>query len=591
MTSHPVCPHCGQVHRTGARFCPTTGLLIQTIPPPTAESPIIQRVSTGPGLTGRLPPNAILNNRYLILQKIGQGGMGAVYKTSDTRQPGMLWAVKEMSDAAITNPQEQAYALQCFQREAGLLQSLNHPNLPKVIDFFTEGAKHYLVMEFVQGQTLEDLMIARQQPCSEAEVASWGMQLCNVLAYLHGREPKIIFRDLKPGNIMFTSQVGLPTSGQVKLIDFGIARFFKPGQAKDTLALGTRGYAAPEAVSGQTDERSDIYSLCVTLHQLLTGYDPSSSPWNIPPARQINPAVSPLLERVLSRGLENQRDLRWQDAGEMLAALMEAQMSKSASPTTSTPVFTPTPSPLYPPSPVPALAPQPFQGLVSAPATVMAQDQVLPPSSGMVAKAPLMKISRPTTRLLVAASHLTPAKLALIFGGIVALLVVATWLLAPLFDEVPINWDYVPIMAMFGALGYAAFPKRATTIVTHTVLTTVLLETIWLRLDIDYYSIVTLALAAVISGALMEIWVFFIGRIKGDRKDPWKIEVAWLAAMEILGTVSFFGILTNWRIDPNPFTNPIQWIFAALFGAIGWFLGDLIQQYFTYRKTGFRHIL
>ena len=577
MTSQPVCPHCGQVHRTGARFCPTTGLLIPAVPPPGAESPIVQRVITGPGLTGRLPPNAILNNRYLILQKIGQGGMGAVYKTSDTRQLGMLWAVKEMSDAAITNPQEQAYALQCFQREAGLLQSLDHPNLPKVTDFFTDGAKHYLVMEFVQGQTLEDLINSRQQPCSEAEVANWGLQLCDVLVYLHGREPKIIFRDLKPGNIMFTP------GGQIKLIDFGIARFFKPGQAKDTQALGTRGYAAPEAVSGQTDERSDIYSLSVTLHQLLTGFDPSSSPWNIPPALQLNPAVSPLMERVLSRGCENQRDLRWQDASAMKSALLEANR------VASTPVFTPAASPLSPaPVPVPMYAPQPFQSPVYAPATVMAQEQLLP---AMVTPPPFKKISRPTTRLLVAASHLTPAKLALIFGGIAVLLVVATWLLAPLLDDVPINWDYVPIMAMFGALGYAAFPKRGATIVTHAVLTTVLLETIWLRLEIDYYSIATLAFAAVLSGALMEIWVFFLGRIKGDRKDPWKREVAWLIAMEIIGTVSFFGILTNWRIDPNPFTSPMQWFFAALFGAIGWFLGDLIQQYFTYRKTGFKHII
>jgi len=316
-----ICPHCNQQHRLGARFCPTTGRLMP-IPsqpaapgsPPPYQDHDVQAPppnSASGGKTGLLPSNSFLKGRYIILEKVGHGGMAAVYKATDTQQTGNLWAIKEMSDAALSNPQERDYAIQSFQREAELLRKLDHPNLPKVVDAFTETGKHYLVMEFVPGDTLENLLTKRKEPYSQVDVLPWAMQLSNVLCYLHGQSPKIIFRDIKPSNIMLTPQ------GQIKLIDFGIVRFFKPGKAKDTMALGTPGYASPEAIEGQTDERSDLYSLCVVLHQLLSGQNPAEAIYNLPPVRQLNPGVSPDMERILKRGLQNDRKKRWRTVDEL----------------------------------------------------------------------------------------------------------------------------------------------------------------------------------------------------------------------------------------------------------------------------------
>ncbi|MEI2691331.1 MAG: serine/threonine-protein kinase [Anaerolineae bacterium] len=180
-----------------------------------------------------------------------------------------------------------------------MLACLNHPNLPKVSDYFTEHGKHYIVMEFVEGQTLEDYLSRRGGSVSEAEARGWAAQLCDVLGYLHRQQPPVIFRDLKPANVMLTPQ------GQLKLIDFGIARFFKAGKPGDTLVMGTPGYAAPEQHGqGQTDARSDVYSLGVLLHHLLTGYDPAATPFALPPVRQLNPQVSPAMAQVITRAIE-----------------------------------------------------------------------------------------------------------------------------------------------------------------------------------------------------------------------------------------------------------------------------------------------
>ena len=213
---------------------------------------------------------------------------------------GTYWAVKEMSDAAIVDPIEKARAVAGFQQEAQLLAQLAHPNIPKVTDYFTENNKHYIVMEFVPGETLEDRLVRLQAPCSEQEVRQWSAQLCDVLAYLHSQNPAIIFRDLKPGNIMLTPQ------GQIKLIDFGIARLFKPGKSSDTQVVGTPGFASPEQYGrGQTDGRSDVYSLGVVLHHLLTLHDPTTTPFALPPARQLRPTVSPQMEQILVRATQS----------------------------------------------------------------------------------------------------------------------------------------------------------------------------------------------------------------------------------------------------------------------------------------------
>jgi serine/threonine-protein kinase len=293
-----VCAVCGyRQNRDTATFCSSCGGAL-------------------PGLgTGKLPPRTTLHGRYVIVKQMGQGGMGAVYQVTDLRLPGKVWALKEMSAAALTSAAERALAVDAFQQEARLLATLDHPNLPQVVDYFEEGGKHYLVMDFVEGELLEEI-VARSGPLPEATVVGLAAQLCDVLEYLHSQSPPVIFRDLKPGNVMVTPE------GVVKLIDFGIARFFKTGQASDTQAIGTPGFSPPEQHGrSQTDARSDVYSLGVTLHQLLTGYDPGQSPFQLPRVRTLNPAVSVRMEEVITQATEIEPARRFRSAREMKQAL------------------------------------------------------------------------------------------------------------------------------------------------------------------------------------------------------------------------------------------------------------------------------
>jgi len=264
-----------------------------------------------------LSANTQLAGRYIILKKIGQGGMAAVYQAADSRIPGKWWAVKEMSDAAIADPQAKQQAVQRFQQEAQMLALLNHPNLPNVSDYFSEAGRQYLVMEFIEGETLQALLDRHTGPLSERQVVDWGVQLCDVLDYLHSQQPPIIFRDLKPANIM------LDKGGRVKLIDFGIVRHFNPAKASDTIPFGSPGYAPPEQYGkGQTDASSDIYALGATLHQLLTGHDPAQTPFQFPPISSLNPLVSPDVEQAVMRALEQSPAARWPSAREMRQALL-----------------------------------------------------------------------------------------------------------------------------------------------------------------------------------------------------------------------------------------------------------------------------
>jgi serine/threonine-protein kinase len=266
--------------------------------------------------TGTLPQQTVLQDRYVIMQKLGQGGMGAVYRAGDRRLSTVTWAVKEMSQSAISGPLERQQARDAFRHEAEMLAALNHPNLPRVTDHFEQDGKAYLVMEYVPGETLLSFLMREGLPQHQARVFEWARQLCDALDYLHTQSPPIIFRDLKPGNIMLT-----PNS-QVKLIDFGIARLFKPGQAKDTQAFGTIGYSAPEQYGkGQTDARSDVYSLGVLLHQLLTGYDPTETPFRLPPAGQINPKLPQQLSDAIAAATNSDPARRFASIAAFRAAL------------------------------------------------------------------------------------------------------------------------------------------------------------------------------------------------------------------------------------------------------------------------------
>lgn len=268
-----------------------------------------------------LTPGDIIAGRYRIMRWLGGGGMGAVYLAADLRLVGRQVAVKQLIPDPGASPAELAQAEQQFRAEATLLAALDHPNLPKVYDCFTEAGQSYLVLEFVDGETLEAILGRTAGGLPEASVLAWAAQLCDVLTYLHSCQPPIIFRDLKPGNIM------IDRHGAVKLIDFGIARLFKPGKRTDTLRMGTMGYAPPEqyAGQGQTDVRSDIYSLGATLHHLLTGRDPAQYPpfsFNTAPVRGLNPAVSSRVEAAVMKALAYNPADRFQSVAEMKRALL-----------------------------------------------------------------------------------------------------------------------------------------------------------------------------------------------------------------------------------------------------------------------------
>lgn len=340
-----TCPHCGTLNRDSATYCNQCGALLAAPPSrrgvANAAASAARRAGDDPGATqtnvpaatethttphpsprtGLLPPQTLLRDRYLIVEKLGQGGMAAVYKVKDEAKRGEpLRAIKEMSQAALKES-EREQAIENFHAEAEMLKALDHPNLPKFYEQFQEEDRYYLVMEYIEGETLEDRLARAGKGLPEKDVMEWAQQLCSVLTYLHERRPPIIFRDLKPGNIMVTKQ------GQVKLIDFGIARIFRRDKTHDTQVLGTPGYAPPEQYGkGQTDPRSDVYALGVTLHQLLTNYDPSSTPFSLPPIHTLNRDVSPHVQAAIERATRLKREERFESISELHSALFASNV-------------------------------------------------------------------------------------------------------------------------------------------------------------------------------------------------------------------------------------------------------------------------
>ena len=289
-----------------------------------------------------LPSQTLLHGRYLILIRVAQGGMGAVYKAADTRRSGQIWAVKEMSQAGM-KPEERAEAISSFRREAETLGKLKHVNLPAVEESFEENGRQYMIMEYIEGQTLEDCLNDRSGgPIPERDVLEWASQLCDVLDHLHNQPKPIIYRDLKPQNVMIET-----TSGRLKLIDFGIVRFYQAAKSKDTTAMGTPGYAPPEQFGkAQTDVRSDVYALAAMLHHLLTGRDPTNKAlFDFPPARQINPLISSKVEAALIQALQIRRDQRPNDISEFrrLLGIPAGKLKPAAKPKPISPSVKPQP--------------------------------------------------------------------------------------------------------------------------------------------------------------------------------------------------------------------------------------------------------
>ncbi len=249
-----------------------------------------------------LASGTVLQNRYEIERLLGGGGMGMVYLAHDHRLANRPCAVKEMVDHFI-DQQQRIEANDYFAREADTLAQLKHAAIPAITDRFDDQNRHYLVMEYVEGRNLEEEIAARGGPLPEGLIIDIARQLCDVLAYLHGSTPPVVYRDMKPSNVMLTPK------GRVVLVDFGIARLFK--SARKGTMIGTLGFAPPEQYQGVVDPRSDIYSLGATLHYVLTGRDPEKfPPFSFPPIRDLRPEVSTNLAGAIDHALAYQADAR-----------------------------------------------------------------------------------------------------------------------------------------------------------------------------------------------------------------------------------------------------------------------------------------
>ncbi|NDD28329.1 MAG: serine/threonine protein kinase [Proteobacteria bacterium] len=231
-------------------------------------------------------PGRTLSGRYRIERRLGEGGTGIVWLARDMRERGHVWALKEIDFSGVASSVERAEVMAMFEREADILMTLSHPALPRIVDRFSEGGHEFLVMERVEGPTLDGALVSRRGPLTEPEVIRWSMQICDVLAYLHQQTPPVVYRDLKPANVMLTLE------GRIKLIDFGIARPLNPARQRDTAAYGTPGYAPPEQYGGAASPASDVYALGVTMHQLLTRRNPQEDGFAMQSTRRFNPSVS-----------------------------------------------------------------------------------------------------------------------------------------------------------------------------------------------------------------------------------------------------------------------------------------------------------
>ncbi|MCD4786185.1 MAG: tetratricopeptide repeat protein [Candidatus Eremiobacteraeota bacterium] len=293
------CPNCSKPIRQGVRFCIHCGYDLSTTP--------------GFFSSPTLPVSFVLEKRYRVIQYITSGGMAHIYKVEDSRLKN-VYCLKEMMDN-YRLPEEKKEAVHRFIREAEILARLKHPSIPRIIDHFIENGRYYLVMEYIEGDDLETLL--SRQPDGRFNwdrVTSWLRQILDMLGYIHNMTPPLIYRDMKPSNML------LGDDEQIYLVDFGIARVFAP-RKKGTL-IGTPGYASPEQYKGQVDIRSDIYSLGASLHHMVTGKDPREDvPFNFPPVKILNPDIDTHLSSIIDKALSYKMEERFASIEEMRNAL------------------------------------------------------------------------------------------------------------------------------------------------------------------------------------------------------------------------------------------------------------------------------
>src|SRR6266851_246617 len=294
-SSFIYCSVCGAANQAQATLCFACGHPLETAVEDTAP----------PSPAGPPVSRSLLARRYRIIALVGEGGFGAVYKAVDMQRNEALVALKQINLSGL-RPRDVIEATETFNREVGMLSGLKHPNLPRIYNYFTDAEHWYLAMDFIEGETLEEyLNSAKGGYLPVEEVVEIGIQLCSVLEYLHTRQPPIIFRDVKPANVMRAA------TRLLYLIDFGIARRFRPGQRRDTTVLGSPGYAPPEQYgTAQTTAQSDIYSLGATLRCLLTGTDPSVPTSGSAPLYAQEQGVPAELDQLLGQMLELDADKR-----------------------------------------------------------------------------------------------------------------------------------------------------------------------------------------------------------------------------------------------------------------------------------------
>jgi serine/threonine-protein kinase len=268
----------------------------------------------------QLEAGTLLLDRYSIVSRVGGGGMGSVYQARDKRLADRHCAVKEMIEM-FADQNQRAKAVEDFKREAEVLAQLDHPSIPTVFDYFIESGRYYLVMRWIGGGDLAEQMRMRGGTVDEQTAVKWAIQCCDVLHYIHSQKPPIIYRDLKPANLMLDDK-----NGRVMLVDFGIARVVRPTE-KGVTAIGTMGYAPPELFAGKVEARSDVYSLGATIFHMMTGSDPQDNPLLIfdfsknPRPRQINPAISAEMERILIKAVAHKPEDRHASALELMREL------------------------------------------------------------------------------------------------------------------------------------------------------------------------------------------------------------------------------------------------------------------------------
>lgn len=257
----------------------------------------------------------VIGGKYEILTEIGHGGMSVVYLAMDTHL-NKQWAVKEIKKRGKSKTDE--IVVNSLLAEANLMKKLDHPALPRIVDIIDNGITIFVVMDYIEGESLDKILkIYGPQP--EELVIGWAKQLCDALSYLHSQKPPIIYRDMKPANVM------LKPEGNIKIIDFGIAREYKEQSLSDTTVLGTKGYAPPEQYSGQTDARSDIYALGMTMHHLLTGIDPRKGEAYVP-VRVYNPNLSEGIELIIDKCVQPASEKRYQSCSDLLYDLEHPEL-------------------------------------------------------------------------------------------------------------------------------------------------------------------------------------------------------------------------------------------------------------------------